>query len=344
MPWNIIGQDWASELLAQHVARGEMRHAYLFCGPPGVGRRSLALRFAQALNCTQPPQPGQPCGVCRTCEQIERMQHADLSIVQVLEDATAIKVEQIRDLQHSLSLAPYSARYRIALLLNFEQATQNAQNALLKTLEEAPERAILLVTAGSPENLLPTIVSRCEVMRLRPLGVETLQAALEQKEGVTADRARLTAHLAGGRPGYALQLLEDDAADGFRTKWLNELISLLGSRRLERFQVAEVISKDRDKLRQIFLIWLSYWRDLLLCCAGSSVPLTNLDLESELHVLAAQIALATAQARTSALENALSDLDANLNPRLLTEVLLLDWPYIYLKNLTTENAEFTEKN
>ncbi len=330
MPWNMIGQEWAAELLAQHVARGEMRHAYLFCGPPGVGRRTLALRFAKALNCTQPPQPGQPCGACRTCEQIERMQHADLSVVQVLEDASSIKVEQIRDLQHSLSLSPYSARYRVALLLNFEQATQNAQNALLKTLEEAPERAILLVTAGSPENLLPTIVSRCEVMRLRPLSVEALQSALEKDQAVSPDQARLAAHLSGGRPGYALQYLRDSALQEHRKKWLDELVNLLNSRRLQRFQTAEVISKDKDKLRQVLLIWLSFWRDLMLCCAGSNAPLTNLDRESDLRAAAMQIDLATARERTSALEDALSGLDANLNPRLLTEVLLLDWPQVIL--------------
>lgn len=331
MPWNMIGQEWAAELLAQHVARGEMRHAYLFCGPPGVGRRTLALRFAKALNCTQPPQPGQPCGVCRTCEQIERMQHADLSVVQVLEDATAIKVEQIRDLQHSLSLSPFSARFRVALLLNFEQATQNAQNALLKTLEEAPERAILLVTAGSPENLLPTIVSRCEVMRLRPLSVGAMQFALERDLGAAPDQARLAAHLSGGRPGYALQFLRDDTLQEHRKKWLDELVNLLSGRRLERFQTAEVISKDRDKLRQVLLVWLSYWRDLMLCCAGSSAPLTNLDRESDLRAAAMQIDLATAQERTSALEDALNGLDANLNARLLSEVLLLDWPLIIFK-------------
>jgi DNA polymerase-3 subunit delta' len=339
MPWNIIGQDWAADLLTQHVASGEMRHAYLFCGPPGVGRRTLALRFAQAINCTQLPHPGQPCGVCRTCQQIERMQYADLSIAQVLEDATAIKVEQIRDLEHTLSLSPYSARYRIALLLNFEQATQNAQNALLKTLEEAPERAILLITAGSPENLLPTIVSRCEVMRLRPMSADALQEALEREDGVTPDQARLTAHLAGGRPGYALQLLRDKAADEFRTKWVAELERLLASRRLERFQTAEVISKDRDKLRQILLVWLSCWRDLLLCCACSSAPLTNLDLEDMLHALATHIDLATARERTSALEDALTGLDANLNPRLLTEVLLLDWPYVIIDKDKETTAE-----
>jgi hypothetical protein len=147
----------------RHIANGSVRHAYLFCGPPGVGRRSLALRFVQALNCVQPPAPGEACGQCRMCEQTWRMQLPDLHLIQIAEDAQTIKVEQVRELQRLLALAPYQARYRVALLLGFEKATAGAQNALLKTLEEAPEKAILLLTADSPDNLLPTITSRCEV-------------------------------------------------------------------------------------------------------------------------------------------------------------------------------------
>src|SRR5512135_717995 len=120
MEWKILGQEWAADLLAQHIARQEVRHAYLFSGPPGVGRRSLALHFAQALNCTAPPQPGQPCGTCRTCLQTEAMQQVDLAVIQARDadgnpqEGGTLKIDQIRDLQRSLSLSPYEAHYRVA--------------------------------------------------------------------------------------------------------------------------------------------------------------------------------------------------------------------------------------
>ena len=174
----IHGHEWAETLLQHQIASGQVRHAYLFTGPDGVGRRSLALRFAQAVNCTNPPAPGKACGACRTCTHTERMQQVDLSIIQSETPGAMIKVDQIRTLQHSLSLSPYEARYRIALLLDFEAANANAQNALLKTLEEAPDKVILVITASSAEELLPTIVSRCEQLRLRPLPVEKLAEIL----------------------------------------------------------------------------------------------------------------------------------------------------------------------
>jgi DNA polymerase III subunit delta' len=197
MGWEVAGHAWAEHLLYEHLVRGEVRHAYLLTGPAGVGRRTLALRFTQALNCLQPPAPGEFCGQCRVCRQTAAMQHSDLAVVQAEKEGGTLKVEQVRDLQRSLSLLPYEAHFRVALLLRFEEAHPSAQNALLKTLEEAPQRVILLLTADSAENLLPTIVSRCEVLRLRPMALDHLQTYLET-QGMDAVDARLLAHLSGG--------------------------------------------------------------------------------------------------------------------------------------------------
>jgi len=119
--WNLLGHEWAVDMLKQHISRDALRHAYLFSGPPGLGRRTLAIRLAQALNCTQPLTPGQPCSTCRDCRQIESMTHPDLSVVQAETEGGTLKVDQIREVRRVLTLKPYQSKYRVALFLRFER-------------------------------------------------------------------------------------------------------------------------------------------------------------------------------------------------------------------------------
>lgn len=334
MEWNVAGHEWAAQLLQQHIARSAMRQAYLFSGPPGVGRRTLALRFAQALNCPEPPAPGEMCAACRTCRQIERMQYADLSVVELLPDKAEISIDQIRALQHSLSLAPREARFRVALLLDFDTASLGAQNALLKTLEEAQDRAILLLRAESAEDVLPTIASRCELLRLRPMSVDHLENVLRTSLGYPADEARRLAHLAGGRMGYARRLHEDANLLKRHMDWLQDLHDLLREPHRARIKYVEKLLGKRNQpvvekrriLHEAFPIWLTFWRDVLLAASGTEQPLTNLEQTQEIQQLAGQLGLPGARNLVENLMNARVFLDENANPQLLLDTILLDWP------------------
>jgi DNA polymerase III subunit delta' len=328
--WGLIGHEWAVQMLKQQLAHDSLRHAYLFSGPPGLGRRTLALRLAQAVNCPQPPAPGEFCGLCKTCQQIERMQYADMTVIQAEKEGGILKVEQIRSIRQSLVLKPYQGRYRVALFLRFQEANANAANALLKTLEEAPPHALLLLTADTPESLLPTITSRCEILRLRPLPVGTVETSLEQR-GVDAATAHLLAHVSSGRPGYAMRLAQDRDLLAFRTKRLDDLLALLQSTRRGRFAFAEKLTdrktEAREHPRETLLIWLSFWRDVLLGVSGADAPLVNVDRQAQVAALAGRLALADAHQLVASAEEAIGRLERNVNPRLLVEVLLLDWPH-----------------
>jgi DNA polymerase-3 subunit delta' len=323
--WNLLGHEWAVDMLKQHIAREAVRHAYLFTGPPGAGRRTLALQFAQALNCPQTTTPGEPCGTCRECKQFENMQHPDLSVVQAEFEGGTLKVDQVREVRRTLILKPYQSKYRVAIFLRFQEASEGAANALLKTLEEAPEHAVLILTADNAEGLLPTITSRCEILRLRPLPVDDIEAYLTAR-GAEAEKAHLIAHVSGGRPGYALHLLEDESGLEFRTERLDELASLLSATRVKKFNYAEALVKDKESMRQTLLVWLSYWRDVLLRISGAQASITNVDREEGIASLAKQLTLERARRVVHEMESALERLDHNVNPRLLAEVLLLDLP------------------
>jgi DNA polymerase-3 subunit delta' len=328
MNWQMFGHEWAVAMLREHILQGRPRHAYLFTGPRGIGRRTLALHLAQALNCPQPITPGEPCQTCRICIQIERMQHPDLSVVQAERVGGVIKVEQVRELQRSLSLAPYQARYRVAIILRFEEANANAANALLKTLEEPQPQVVLVLTAESAESLLPTIASRCEILRLRPLNTDAIQQGLQSKWNIPEKEAELLAHLSGGRVGYALRLHQDSDLMAFRQSILERHRQMLSADRVRRFAEAEQLSKDKDSLRQTIEIWQSLWRDVYLHASGSEVPIANLDRRPEIEDLARHVGSDGAYQMVTSLQSAGIRLDENVNTRLTVEVLFLDLPRI----------------
>jgi DNA polymerase-3 subunit delta' len=326
MNWNLVGHEWAVDLLREHIAQRKMRHAYLFTGPRGVGRRTLAIRMAQALNCSRPPTPGEACGECRSCVLIEKMQHPDLAILQAEQEGGVLKVDQVRELQHSLALQPYEASYRIALLLRFEEANPSAMNALLKTLEEPGPQVVLLLTAESAESLLPTIVSRCEVLRLRPLPLAQTSLGLQNTWGLPAPEAELLAHISNGRPGFAMRLHQEPERMAQRQAWLSDQNRMLHASRVERFAYADQLWKDKEALRGEMLVWLSYWRDVTVRASGASAPISNLDRQAEIEQLAERLGRHTAHRSVSAIQLNLERLERNVNPRLVAEVLLLDLP------------------
>ncbi len=337
--WNLVGHEWAVDMLKKHVVNGTTRHAYLFAGPPGLGRRTLALRFAQALNCQTPVDVGIPCGECRDCKQIAAMQHADLSVIEpTIKDPNnpkelipapngEIRIQQIRELQKTINLKPYQSHYRVLIFLRFQQASVEACNALLKTLEEAPSYAVLILTADNPEQLLPTIVSRCEVLRLRPLPIEEVQRELETR-GLETSRAKLIAHISGGRFGYALRLVGDQSLLEKREERLNDLQNLISASRVEKFAYADKLARDKESMRQAILIWLSYWRDVMLRSAQAEMPLINVDRNVEIEDLAGKLDLSIARTVVSGCGDVLEKMERNVNSRLLAEVMLLDLPKV----------------
>jgi len=220
----------------------------------GVGRRSLATALAQAVLCLAPPAPGDWCGTCRACRQVPAGTYPDLHLVERSEDKKGIGIEQIRELQRSLALTPFDGRARVAVMTEFEDASEGAANALLKTLEEPPPRVYLVLTARDVEEVPPTIASRCEVLALRPVPEGEIAAALERR-GASPESARDLAKTALGRPTLAINLLADPALRERRAGHAAALPQVMHLDLPGRFALAKEWA-DQEDLSDRLSMWL----------------------------------------------------------------------------------------
>lgn len=333
MAWNLIGHGWAVTLLERHRLGRCVRHAYLFTGPAGIGKRTLAKRFAMALNCLA-PEDESPCGRCRPCTLIEAERYPDLHVIERGPEETQIKIEAVRELQRALSLSALEARWKVGLLLDFQEASLEAQNALLKTLEEPAPGVLLLLTARQAEDLLPTILSRCEVLGLRPVPRAEVERALMER-GVEAARAQVVAAVAGGRPGEAIHLAADPDRLHERQKRLDDLERLLQANRRARFAyVVERVGSKRTvdletKRRETYELlecWLGLLRDALVVAEGGEVGLLNPDRGKLIDRMVASVSRERILAAVQATERTLEAVRKNANLQLALETLLLDLP------------------
>ena len=223
----------------------------------------------------------------------------------------------------------------MALLLNFQEATAGAQNAFLKTLEEPNPKVLLLLTVNDPENVLPTISSRCELLRLRPMAVNDLAEILMKENGLSDDKAQLIAHISTGRVGYAKQMADDPEKMKKRTQWMNDLLELLPTERIARIQYSEKQTSPRKvkrpeakrRLLEGLPYWLSFWRDVLLVGTKSTTPVINIDIRSAVEATARSVTVAEAARAVSVLEHTFKRLPA-ANLQLMLDNILLDWPRV----------------
>jgi DNA polymerase III subunit delta' len=324
--WPVVGHRWALELLARSLNHNRLRHAYLITGPAGVGKTTLARALAQAVNCLD--ENTRPCGKCRACTLIARDAHADIKILQA--EGSALKIEQVRELQHSLSLRPVEARYRVIILRRFNDATPQAMDALLKTLEEPPDYVILLLTADTTDGLLATIRSRCQPIALRAVPAPQIRQALETHWKIDSERAALLSQLSGGRVGWAVRAAADESLLEQRTQFLNMLEDVIGQTRVGRFALSESLSKTRDTIPTVLDLWQSYWRDVLLLTYGALTPITNRDRRHALDQIAAHTNVEEVQHVLAGIRRTSRYLDQNANARLALDVLMLDLPRVHL--------------
>jgi DNA polymerase-3 subunit delta' len=330
--WQVIGQSKAVELLRRSLNSERLSHAYLFVGQPHVGKMTLAVNLAQALNCEQAERP---CGQCRSCLHIASDNHPD---VQVVSRATGsdsgdastkkeISITQIKEIQRYAALQPYEGRYRVFIIDGAEYLNEESANCLLKTLEEPPPRVLFVLLTVNDGRLLPTIISRCQRVELFPLSASVIEQALIEHWKVAPEKAGLLSRLCHGGIGWAACAAQDESLVQERSQKLEELVSLSDASLDQRFafaaRLATQFSKNRDAVKEMLELWLEWWRDVILTEEGCIQFVTNVDREAILHNHAECYNLTGIRGFIEAIRDAQRQLEQNANPRLVLEVLML---------------------
>ncbi len=330
----IVGHEWAVDLLKGAIIHDRVGHAYLFTGPKQVGKGTLARTFAMALNCQSEALEDRPCGRCRPCKLIAGGRHPDVRLLlpEISDRGKAtLKIDQIRGLQQELSLTATEARYKVAIIKQFDTANASAANAFLKTLEEPPNNVILLLTASEADSLLPTITSRCRTIGLRPLAIPKIDKILQDNHQVEPDQSRLLAHLSNGRLGWAIQATQEQSLLEDRETQMSLLKDVLTVSRVGRFKLAEQLARQPETLPAILQTWLSWWRDVAMLSwqgvgTNGNSHLTNIDQLAWLQQAADLYPATNTTTCLKRTEKSLWALERNANARLVIENLFLIYP------------------
>ncbi len=324
--WPVYGHDWAVDYLHRSIVKERVRHAYLITGPPSIGKRTLAQAFAMTLNCKHDDKAARPCGECRPCRLTRSGNFIDLLVAESDDSTSVLKIDAVREITHQIAMKPYEGRYKIAIFPDFQQAQPRAQDALLKTLEEPPAYAVLILLATSLESILPTITSRSQVIQLRPVTSDIIHNALMLNYKMMNEKAEMLARLSGGRIGWAIDAAQSEDMLEQREQALDLLESTLNMNRAERFDVAGKLGQDKPSLKTLLQLWQTYWRDVLLHTEKSEISTTNVDRQIKIEQLAYDVTAAQALTALKATQTMLDQLNTNVNARLALEVMFLDYP------------------
>jgi DNA polymerase-3 subunit delta' len=329
--WQTIGQPEALALFRHSFHSDSLAHAYLFVGAPHIGKTTLALDLARAVNCQGSESP---CSQCPSCKRISDGKHADIRVISLnstkdsgdTKSRVEISIDDIRELQHNASLPPFEGKYKVFIIDGAEYLSTEAANCLLKTIEEPPPQVIILLLTTEEQRLLPTVVSRCQRVELKPMLNDKIEKMLMESYGIDCDKARLLARLSHGCFGWALSVSTDYSYLVQRNQRLTELFSLLTASYEERFNYAAKLANDRKYAEEIIKLWLDWWRDVMLTKCGCKQAVTNIDFIPVLEKWDEVLSLSEVRDFIDSLQKSVYQIAINANLRLVFEILMLNLP------------------
>jgi DNA polymerase-3 subunit delta' len=322
----IFGHHALLDLLRRSVDRRRVPQSLLFAGPDGVGKRTTALAMAQALNCPKQAH-GDACGTCGTCTRIEKGQFSDVVLIEKGDEAS-LKIDVVRArLLEQIGYRPFEGTRRVFIIDPADDLTEQAQDALLKTLEEPPPSAIIVLISAYPDTLLATIRSRCRRLRFGALTEADVARVLIERRGFDPVAARARAAASGGSVARALDI-EEDEFDDDRAAAMGMLeAAARGTAPSERLKAGAAFAKHAAKRRAReaaatrLAILASLLRDLGSISAGGGVALANADLDDQLRRLAGAYPVDRVAGAFAAVEQAESALGRNASTKIVADWL-----------------------
>jgi len=341
---SILGQEKPIRLLRTLLRNETIPHALLFLGIEGVGKKTTAMATAMAGNCTGPGDENLfkektirarrstihkittksgTFGCCKSCSKIKSGNHPDIILVEPT--GNFIRINQIRNLCNTLAMKPYEARLRVVIISDAQAMNPAAGNALLKMLEEPPDRTVLILTAVHTSDLLPTIVSRCQHIRFSPIPHNHIEALLVEKHGASHDDAKIIATMANGSISKAVSMMRHISKINWikRRSWLLNSVESLSLMPIpSRLAFAENLSKNKVALAESLEVIKSWFRDLVICKFNPE-QIINKDLREKIKRNSQKLAVASLLSKIDDIHLAQKNIQANANLRLTLEVLIM---------------------
>jgi len=315
---DLTGQQRAVDILINAVNEERVSHAYLFLGPEGTGKFKAAVEFAKLLNCPEKSK-GDSCGRCDTCLKIERLAHPDIYIVQRDTNKRQLPIDKIRELKDRFSFKPFEAKYKVAIIAGADDMNEEASNSLLKMLEEPEQYTVFILTASDQKALADTVISRCQIIRFRPLTQDEVSGILVKDFSIDEKEARFLSSISNSNIKKALELREKD-----RLSWKNAII--------DEFKLSKVFLNEkkcieswgsRQEQTEALYVILNFYRDILVYKFTQEAKLIiNVDRLDEISKSAHDMEVPAIQRRMEEIERIISILEgSNVNAKLAIRAL-----------------------
>jgi len=331
--WSVVGHANIVSYLQQNLKSGNIAQAFLFYGPPHLGKTTVVKYLVNSLVCRNLHEKSEtvPCGKCECCKQVANNIHPDVYwLKRGMSETTGrlsknISIEQIRQLQNMLGLHSFLNSYKIAVINEAETLSQEAANSLLKTLEEPASQTIIILIASGIANLPKTIASRCQAIKFLPVATQEIFDHLLSLK-IDRKKAKYLAGISLGRPGMAVNLAGNrESYEDFQES-VRQFVALADSDLAGRFKTISELSSanEIDGLKQVLLVWRRVLRDLLLIKNSAQNLISNLFIAGDLNKLADHYSRDKIIELIGEIGQTRKYLDANVNPKLALENLIIN--------------------